>query len=130
MVSSKMMNFKDVVNLALLLLENNIENTFYNSMVGTNGDKCNPATFCRADIGLDFCQLCTRNATLYFSVCMARYSDKEVYGTLDIRNAIVASECPEIAATSIPVICKDWDRQSATSIPVICKDWDRQSAVV
>ncbi|KAM7481258.1 hypothetical protein LguiB_005841 [Lonicera macranthoides] len=81
-----------VVNLALLLLENNIENTFYNSMVGTNGDKCNPATFCRADIGLDFCQLCTRNATLYFSVCMARYSDKEVYGTLDIRNAIVASE--------------------------------------
>ncbi|KAM7481256.1 hypothetical protein LguiB_005839 [Lonicera macranthoides] len=106
---------------------------------------------------------------------MARYSDKEVYGTLDIRNAIVASEveikimdpnsyyqdvrvlfdnlthgiakdrfggefligkragnffwtiyglvqcspdlnklqCPEIAATSIPVICKDWDRQSA-----------------
>ncbi|KAM7477902.1 hypothetical protein LguiA_026115 [Lonicera macranthoides] len=106
---------------------------------------------------------------------MARYSDKEVYGTLDIRNAIVASEveikimdpnsyyqdvrvlfdnlthgiakdkfggefltgkragnffwtiyglvqcspdlnkqqCLEIAATSIPVICKDWDRQSA-----------------
>ncbi|KAM7477900.1 hypothetical protein LguiA_026113 [Lonicera macranthoides] len=61
-------------------------------MAGTNGDKCNPAAFCRADIGLDFCQLCTKNATLYFSICMARYSDKEVYGTLDIRNAIVAFE--------------------------------------
>ncbi|KAM7477901.1 hypothetical protein LguiA_026114 [Lonicera macranthoides] len=53
-VNEDMQRFCGVVNLPLLLLENNIENTFYNSMLGTNGDKCNPATFCRADIGLDF----------------------------------------------------------------------------
>ncbi|KAM7477727.1 hypothetical protein LguiA_025940 [Lonicera macranthoides] len=38
-------NYKKNVNLALLLLENNIENTFYNSTAGTNGDNCSPAAF-------------------------------------------------------------------------------------
>ncbi|KAL9146580.1 hypothetical protein ABFS82_13G119800 [Erythranthe guttata] len=70
---------------------------FYSTSAGQTPDKVNALVLCRSDVHYSTCVECIRNATdellqtcpnqkqaiCWHEVCMLRYSDKDIYGTLE-----------------------------------------------
>lgn len=91
-------SYRANLDAALSSLPINIDaNGFYNISVGQNPDRVNVAVLCRGNIQPDACRQCVQNASAellkscpnqkqaitWFDLCMLRFSDQTIYGTLD-----------------------------------------------
>ncbi|XP_041017375.1 putative receptor-like protein kinase At4g00960 [Juglans microcarpa x Juglans regia] len=83
--------------LASMSSNTNISYGFYNFSVGENSGKVNAIALCRGDIGTDDCRSCVnassqdllqkcpdqKEAIIYYTECMVRYSNRYIFGVLE-----------------------------------------------